>query len=158
MVELILNHTDINPPGQTLCRIEEEHLWESKQLGAHSPYVLLNTLVYFHTKHFILKTAQDHMSLSFAQILKHLKKGGVPGKGNVQNKNVALRYYCLANGKKGRWFMTKIILYRKSWNFEIHFYWNTLFCINFFYICRTHRGTICCIVGSNISHWAQTLS
>ena len=100
MVELILNHTDINPPGQTLCRIEEEHLWESKQLGAHSPYVLLNTLVYFHTKHFILKTPEDHMSLSFAQILKHLKKG-MPGKGNVQNKNVALRYYCLANGKKG---------------------------------------------------------
>ena len=84
--------------GQTLCRIEEEHLWESKQLGAHSPYVLLNTLIYFHTKHFILKTAEEHMSLSFAQIVKHLKKG-VPGKCGPQNKNVALRYYCLANSK-----------------------------------------------------------
>ncbi|CAL1544797.1 unnamed protein product [Lymnaea stagnalis] len=87
--------------GQMLCRIEEEHLWESKQLGAHSPFVLLNTLIYFHTKHFILKTAQEHMSLSFAQILKHWKKG-VPLKGQppASGKNVSLRFYCLANGKK----------------------------------------------------------
>lgn len=87
--------------GQMLCRIEEEHLWESKQLGAHSPFVLLNTLIYFHTKHFILKTAQEHMALSFAQILKHWKKG-VPVKGQAAaGKNVSLRFYCLANGKKG---------------------------------------------------------
>ncbi|XP_059140867.1 zinc finger MYM-type protein 3-like [Physella acuta] len=91
----------VNSQGQMLCRIEEEHLWESKQLGAHSPFVLLNTLIYFHTKHFILKTAQEHMSLSFAQILKHWKKG-VPVKGQAASsgKNVSLRFYCLANGKK----------------------------------------------------------
>uniref|UniRef100_A0A0C9S0H1 Znf2 protein n=1 Tax=Biomphalaria glabrata TaxID=6526 RepID=A0A0C9S0H1_BIOGL len=90
----------VNSQGQMLCRIEEEHLWESKQLGAHSPFVLLNTLIYFHTKHFILKTAQEHMALSFAQILKHWKKG-VPVKGQAAaGKNVSLRFYCLANGKK----------------------------------------------------------
>ncbi|CAG5123759.1 unnamed protein product, partial [Candidula unifasciata] len=91
----------INSQGQMLCRIEEEHLWESKQLGAHSPFILLNTLIYFHTKHFILKTAQEHLSLSFAQILKHWKKG-VPLKGPsaASGKNVSLRFYCLANGKK----------------------------------------------------------
>ncbi|KAK3751177.1 hypothetical protein RRG08_023935 [Elysia crispata] len=90
----------VNAQGQMLCRIEEEHLWESKQLGAHSPFVLLNTLIYFHTKHFILKTAQEHMSLSFAQILKHWKKG-MPLKGQTSSgKNISLRFYCLANGKK----------------------------------------------------------
>ncbi|GFR60548.1 zinc finger MYM-type protein 3 [Elysia marginata] len=90
----------VNAQGQMLCRIEEEHLWESKQLGAHSPFVLLNTLIYFHTKHFILKTAQEHMSLSFAQILKHWKKG-IPLKGQpATGKNISLRFYCLANGKK----------------------------------------------------------
>lgn len=34
--------------------MEEEHLWESKQLGAHSPHVLLSTLMFFNTKHFNL--------------------------------------------------------------------------------------------------------
>ena len=46
----------VNELGYFVTRIEEEHLWESKQLGAHSPQVLLNTLVYFNTKYFQLKT------------------------------------------------------------------------------------------------------
>lgn len=37
-----------------LTRVEEEHLWESKQLGAHSPHVLLATLMFFNTKYFNL--------------------------------------------------------------------------------------------------------
>ena len=37
-----------------ITRVEEEYLWESKQLGAHSPYVLLCTLIFFNTKHFNL--------------------------------------------------------------------------------------------------------
>ena len=48
----------VNELGYFVTRIEEEHLWESKQLGAHSPQVLLNTLVYFNTKYFQLKTVQ----------------------------------------------------------------------------------------------------
>ena len=73
-----------------MCRIEEEHLWEAKQLGAHSPHVLLNTLVYFNTKHYKLKTAEDHVSLSFSHIMKHWRrpKAGVK---SVQ-KQVYLRY------------------------------------------------------------------
>ena len=43
---------------------QEEHLWESKQLGAHSPQVLLNTLVYFNTKYFQLKTVSELSELS----------------------------------------------------------------------------------------------
>lgn len=37
-----------------VTRVEEEHLWECKQLGAHSPHVLLSTLMFFNTKHFNL--------------------------------------------------------------------------------------------------------
>ena len=40
--------------GQITSRIEEEILWESKQLGAYSPFVLLNTILYFNTKYFFL--------------------------------------------------------------------------------------------------------
>ena len=49
----------VNELGYFVTRIEEEHLWESKQLGAHSPQVLLNTLVYFNTKYFQLKTVRE---------------------------------------------------------------------------------------------------
>ena len=86
-----------------MCRIEEEHLWECKQLGAHSPYVLLNTLIYFHTKYFMLKTPDDHMRLSFAHILKYWRKGQHEGgKDGQLAKCVSLRYYSVSSAKKGR--------------------------------------------------------
>ena len=80
-----------------MCRIEEEHLWESKQLGAHSPHVLLNSLVYFNTKYFMLKTSEDHLKLSFTHIMKHWKKtasGKGSGTGVNVGRSVYLRYYC----------------------------------------------------------------
>lgn len=43
-----------SPAEYIVTRVEEEHLWESKQLGAHSPHVLLSTLMFFNTKHFNL--------------------------------------------------------------------------------------------------------
>ena len=58
----------MNEVGYYVTRIEEEHLWEAKQLGAHSPQVLLNTLVYFDTKYFMLRTVEDHQKLSFTHI------------------------------------------------------------------------------------------
>lgn len=41
-----------------LTRVEEEHLWESKQLGAYSPHVLLATLMFFNTKYFNLAVSK----------------------------------------------------------------------------------------------------
>ncbi|KAL4233534.1 hypothetical protein ACF0H5_008215 [Mactra antiquata] len=87
----------LNHAGQLVCRIEEEHLWESKQLGAHSPHVLLNSLVYFNTKYFMLKTSDDHLKLSFTHIMKHWKKtasGRGSGTGPNAGRSVYLRYYC----------------------------------------------------------------
>ena len=78
-----------------MCRIEEEHLWESKQLGAHSPHVLLNTLVYFNTKQFMLRSVEEHLRLSFSHIMKHWKKTSTPhsGVGKNAGRSVYLRYY-----------------------------------------------------------------
>lgn len=44
-------------------------MWECKQLGAYSPLILLNTLVYFCYKHFGLATAEQHRQLSFAHVM-----------------------------------------------------------------------------------------
>lgn len=95
--------------------MEEEHLWESKQLGAHSPHVLLSTLMFFNTKHFnltvnkslmiflemfysfffIFKTVEEHMQLSFSHIMKHWKRNpNQPGANKVPgSRNVLLRFY-----------------------------------------------------------------
>lgn len=50
-----------------VTRVEEEHLWESKQLGAHSPHVLLSTLMFFNTKHFNL-VVSPHSSYDLSHL------------------------------------------------------------------------------------------
>ena len=96
----------VNELGYFVTRIEEEHLWEAKQLGAHSPQVefligvfisivnqvLLNTLVYFNTKYFQLKTVDMHLKLSFSHIMKHWKKTNLANKPGQQQRTVLLRY------------------------------------------------------------------
>ncbi|XP_015433971.1 PREDICTED: zinc finger MYM-type protein 3 isoform X2 [Dufourea novaeangliae] len=97
-----------NDTQYIVTRVEEEHLWECKQLGAHSPHVLLSTLMFFNTKHFNLVTVEEHMQLSFSHIMKHWKRnpaaqptatGKVPG-----SRNVLLRFYppqsALGNSRK----------------------------------------------------------
>lgn len=32
----------VSPEGLLICRIEEEHLWEARQLGAETPEVVTN--------------------------------------------------------------------------------------------------------------------
>ncbi|KAI4904991.1 hypothetical protein NFI96_017072 [Prochilodus magdalenae] len=56
--------------GYVHSRVEEEYLWECKQLGAFSPSVLLNTLLYFCTKFFNFKTVTQHRRLSFAHVMR----------------------------------------------------------------------------------------
>ncbi|XP_022082547.1 zinc finger MYM-type protein 3-like isoform X2 [Acanthaster planci] len=66
--------------------INEETLWSAKQLGAHSPYILLSTMIYFNTKHFQLKTLATHKALAFCRIQKHVRKVGT-------TRSLFLRYY-----------------------------------------------------------------
>ncbi|ELW65995.1 Zinc finger MYM-type protein 4 [Tupaia chinensis] len=64
---------DIKFGGYMFSRIEEEHLWECKQLGAYSPIVLLNTLLFFNTKYFQLKNVTEHLKLSFAHVMRRTR-------------------------------------------------------------------------------------
>ncbi len=51
--------------------------------------MLLNTLVYFNTKFFKLKSADDHMKLAFPQIVKHWKKANTSPASKSSNQNLA---------------------------------------------------------------------
>ncbi|XP_068125208.1 zinc finger MYM-type protein 4 isoform X2 [Hyperolius riggenbachi] len=74
LTKLLKNwHPPVLPNGYLFSRIEEEHLWECKQLGAYSPIILLNTLLFFTTKCFQLKTVTEHQQLSFAYVMRRTK-------------------------------------------------------------------------------------
>ncbi|XP_040399992.1 zinc finger MYM-type protein 2 isoform X3 [Anser cygnoides] len=64
----------ILPDGSIFSRVEEDYLWRIKQLGSHSPAALLNTLFYFNTKYFGLKTVEQHLRLSFGTVFRQWKK------------------------------------------------------------------------------------
>ncbi|XP_063754586.1 zinc finger MYM-type protein 4-like isoform X2 [Eleginops maclovinus] len=73
--------------GYIHSRVEEEFLWECKQLGAYSPIVLLNTLLFFCCKYFGFTTVEQHNQLSFAHVMRCTKT-------NPDNsKNTFLRFY-----------------------------------------------------------------
>ncbi|KAG7237225.1 hypothetical protein INR49_032558 [Caranx melampygus] len=69
------------PSGDVVSsRVEESYLWECKQLGAYSPIVLLNTLLFFCTKTFHLTTLAQHQSLSFVNFTRRFKTCSRTGK------------------------------------------------------------------------------
>lgn len=87
------------PADAVFSRVEEEHLWECKQLGVYSPFVLLNTLMFFNTKFFGLQTAEEHMQLSFTNVVRQSRKCTTP-RGTT--KVVSIRYYAPVRHRKGR--------------------------------------------------------
>ncbi|KAM9851019.1 zinc finger MYM-type protein 2 [Aulostomus maculatus] len=56
------------PDGSLWGRVEEQSLWSSRQLGEQSPGALLRSLVYLNTKYFGLRTVEQHLRLSFANV------------------------------------------------------------------------------------------
>ncbi|XP_035466662.2 zinc finger MYM-type protein 4 isoform X3 [Scophthalmus maximus] len=66
--------------GAVSSRVEESYLWECKQLGAYSPIVLLNTLLFFCTKNFHFSTLAQHQSLSFVNFSRRSKPCSRAGK------------------------------------------------------------------------------
>ncbi|XP_032993740.1 zinc finger MYM-type protein 3 isoform X2 [Lacerta agilis] len=89
----------ILPNNAVFSRVEEEHLWECKQLGVYSPFVLLNTLMFFNTKFFGLQTAEEHMQLSFTNVVRQSRKC-TTARGTT--KVVSIRYYAPVRHRKGR--------------------------------------------------------
>uniref|UniRef100_A0A8C2Z5T8 TRASH domain-containing protein n=1 Tax=Cyclopterus lumpus TaxID=8103 RepID=A0A8C2Z5T8_CYCLU len=59
--------------GYIHSRVEEGFLWDCKQLGAYSPIVLLNTLLFFCCKYFGFTTVEQHRQLSFAHVMRCTK-------------------------------------------------------------------------------------
>lgn len=54
--------------GSLWGRVEEQCLWSSRQIGEQSPAALLRSLVYLNTKYFGLRTVEQHLRLSFANV------------------------------------------------------------------------------------------
>uniref|UniRef100_A0A087Y5A1 TRASH domain-containing protein n=1 Tax=Poecilia formosa TaxID=48698 RepID=A0A087Y5A1_POEFO len=85
----------LQPSGGIVpSRIEESYLWECKQLGAYSPIVLLNTLLFFCTKHLHLTTLAEHQRLSFSNFTRRFKPHSAAG-------NVYLQYERSGAGTSG---------------------------------------------------------
>ncbi|XP_033991087.1 zinc finger MYM-type protein 4 isoform X2 [Trematomus bernacchii] len=69
------------PSGAAVSsRVVESYLWECKQLGAYSPIVLLNTLLFFCTKNFGFTTLEQHQSVSFINFTRLSKPCNKAGK------------------------------------------------------------------------------
>ncbi|XP_063764938.1 zinc finger MYM-type protein 4 isoform X8 [Eleginops maclovinus] len=69
------------PSGAAVSsRVVESYLWECKQLGAYSPIVLLNTLLFFCTKKFGFTTLEQHQNVSFANFTRLSKPCNRAGK------------------------------------------------------------------------------
>ncbi|KAM8854807.1 zinc finger MYM-type protein 2 isoform 1-T3 [Spinachia spinachia] len=56
------------PDGSLWGRVEERCLWSSGHLGEQSPAALLRSLVYLNAKHLGLRTVEQHLRLSFANV------------------------------------------------------------------------------------------
>ncbi|KAM6974370.1 zinc finger MYM-type protein 4-like [Tautogolabrus adspersus] len=63
----------ITASGYIHSHVEEEFLWDCKQLGAYSPIVLINTLLFFCSKYLGFTTVEQHRQLSFGHIVRHTK-------------------------------------------------------------------------------------
>ncbi|XP_033967038.1 zinc finger MYM-type protein 4-like isoform X1 [Pseudochaenichthys georgianus] len=69
------------PSGAAVSsRVVESYLWECKQLGAYSPIVLLNTLLFFCSKNFGFTTLEQHQSVSFTNFTRLSKSCNKAGK------------------------------------------------------------------------------
>ncbi|XP_029370194.1 zinc finger MYM-type protein 4-like isoform X2 [Echeneis naucrates] len=73
--------------GRIHSSVEEGFLWDCKQLGAYSPIVLLNTLLFFGCKYFGFTTVEQHRQLSFAHVICGTKTN------RNSTKTTFLRFY-----------------------------------------------------------------
>lgn len=106
--------------------LTESHLWDSRQLGVHSPMLLIFTMLFFNTKCFRLYTAEQHESLSFASIQK------VPQKftGEANSLKTFSRVFCLQYTPSNE---NKLIdaTVQKQNNLKVEFFFKSLNIIKF---------------------------
>ena len=51
--------------AEPLTEEEEERLWQTGQLGDHSPQALVDTMLFMHGIYFALRSGQEHRNLHF---------------------------------------------------------------------------------------------
>ncbi|CAG7820398.1 unnamed protein product [Allacma fusca] len=75
-IQTFVTYTEVSY-SQGICEavVDENHFWDSLELGVNSPEVLVFTLVYYNYKNFHLKTWQEHASLNFNQLVVNTKTG-----------------------------------------------------------------------------------
>lgn len=108
----------VGPQGGVVSsRVAESYLWECKQLGAYSPIVLLNTLLFFCTKHFGYTTLEQHQRLSFTNFNHCSKPGSRTGKTNylLHRRSTATPH----RQETGADWAAKAFLYTKSSDFKV---------------------------------------
>lgn len=84
----LTNVMKLSKPSSSACGympscVEEKFLWDCKQLGAYSPYVLLNTLLFYFCKYFGSTTVEQHRQLSFSHIRFHTRSHSDSSEVNV---------------------------------------------------------------------------
>lgn len=75
--------------------VKEDFLWDCKQLGAYSPLVLLNTLLFFCCKHFGFTGVEHQRQLRFTNITSCTRTNP------DQSKTDVLRFYPLLSRESG---------------------------------------------------------
>lgn len=58
------------PDGSCWGRVQEDALWSSGHLGAHSPACLLRSLLYLNSKYLGARSVEQHLSLSFCHVYR----------------------------------------------------------------------------------------
>ena len=62
--------------ADSLTPVEEEHLWNSQQLGAHNARSLINSMWYLLTQHFGLRGRQEHHTMKVEDFITRTDEQG----------------------------------------------------------------------------------
>ena len=54
--------------AEIVSKEEEQGLWESGTLGAHSPLALLNSVFFYNGLYFVLRGGDEHRNLKISQL------------------------------------------------------------------------------------------
>lgn len=82
-------------------------MWSSLQLGEKSPAMLLRSLVYLNTKYFGLRTVEQHLRLSFANVY-----GPDTIHPVTKETTVCIRVPSISQGDHGEVFTIKVSIFK----------------------------------------------